>query len=111
ASTNSSKDVTAVAGDLRFTSIPPVFRVIYSKNKILTVLDHLRAAVLGSVVRSASTKTMDEFVQTIFAFMCQTQETKLKQLAREFLKTAPDLSESLLNFIKSDKETDWSRRA
>ena len=80
----------------------PVFRVIYSKNKILTVLDRLRAAVLGSVVRSASTKTMDEFVQTIFAFMCQTQETKLKQLAREFLKTAPDLSESLLNFIKSD---------
>jgi hypothetical protein len=28
----------------------------------------------GSVVRSASTKTSDEFVQTIFAFMSQTQE-------------------------------------
>ena len=53
---------------------------------------------------------MDEFVQTIFAFMSQTQETKLKALAREFLKTAPDLAESLPNFIKS-KETDWSRRA
>jgi len=110
ASTNGSKDVTAVAGDLRFTSNPPVFRVVYSKNKILTVLDRLRATVLGSVVRSASTKTSDEFVQTIFAFMSQTQETKLKALAREFVKTAPTLATTLLNFVKS-KETDWSRVA
>jgi hypothetical protein len=33
----------------RFTSDPPVFCVVYPKNKILTVLDRLRATVLGAL--------------------------------------------------------------
>lgn len=104
-------EVTAVCADIQPATVPPTFKIWYSKNKaILTSDDKRRAEEFKTIVVNNASAPSKQFCAAIFAFMKAHSTPRIQRMCRQFLDIAPKVSDSLVQLIKSNGNLTWQTK-